>query len=53
MRVSHASDLHKKHSLTEVPTMGQLDKDWTQLKTIIRQKDDAIDRQAAQIAELQ
>ncbi|HET6249915.1 MAG TPA: hypothetical protein VFE47_19655 [Tepidisphaeraceae bacterium] len=33
--------------------MGQLAKDWTQLKTIIRQKDDALDRQTAQIADLQ
>ena len=30
--------------------MGQFAKDWDQLKTIIRQKDDALDRQAAQLA---
>ncbi|MDB5353610.1 MAG: hypothetical protein JWN24_63 [Phycisphaerales bacterium] len=30
--------------------MGQFAKDWTQLKTIIRQKDDAIDRQTTQLA---
>ena len=33
--------------------MGQFAKDWEHLKTLIRQKDDAIDRQAAQIAALQ
>jgi hypothetical protein len=33
--------------------MGQFAKDWEHLKTIIRQKDEAIDRQAAQIAALQ
>lgn len=30
--------------------MGQFAKDWESLKTLIRQKDDAIDRASAQIA---
>ena len=30
--------------------MGQFANDWNQLKTMIRQKDDAIDRQSAQLA---
>ena len=33
--------------------MGQIAKDWEQLKALIRQKNDVIDRQAAQIAALQ
>ena len=33
--------------------MGQLSKDWAELKAIIKQKDDAIDKQAGQIAALQ
>ncbi len=33
--------------------MGQIAKDWAELKTIISQKDDAIERQATQIAALQ
>ncbi len=41
------------HFLIEVSDMGQFAKDWDGLKTMIRQKDDAIDRQAAQIAALQ
>ena len=41
------------HFFIEVSDMGQFAKDWDQLKTLIRQKDDAIDRQAAQIAALQ
>jgi peptidoglycan hydrolase CwlO-like protein len=40
----------RTHFLIEVQDMGQFATDWNQLKTIIRQKDDAIDRQSAQLA---
>jgi hypothetical protein len=43
----------RTHFYIEVTDMGQFAKDWEQLKQIIRQKDDALDRQAAQIADLQ
>ena len=53
-RIADAIDpAGKKHFLIEVSDMGQFAKDWEQLKTLIRQKDDAIDKQAAQIAQLQ
>jgi hypothetical protein len=44
------SPLTRAHFLIEVSDMGQFAKDWNELKTIIRQKDDAIDRQTAQLA---
>jgi methyl-accepting chemotaxis protein len=50
-RIADALDLSTRtHFLIEVSDMGQFAKDWNQLKTIIRQKDDAIDRQTAQLA---
>ena len=53
IRVADAIDpTGRSHFLIEVSDMGQFAKDWDQLKTIIRQKDDAIDRQSAQIASL-
>src|SRR5450432_3800055 len=54
MRIADAIDpAGRTHFLIEVTDMGQFAKDWAQLKTLIRQKDDAIDKQAAQLAALQ
>jgi hypothetical protein len=54
LRIADAIDpAGRTHFLIEVTDMGQFAKDWAQLKTIIRQKDDAIERQNAQIAALQ
>ncbi|HWE02438.1 MAG TPA: hypothetical protein VG326_08500 [Tepidisphaeraceae bacterium] len=54
LRIADAIDpAGQTHFLIEVTDMGQFAKDWAQLKTLIRQKDDAIDKQAAQIAALQ
>jgi len=49
-RIADALDrAGRTHFLIEVLDMGQFAKDWDQLKTIIRQKDDALDAQAAQL----
>ena len=54
LRIADAIDpAGRTHFTIEVSDMGQFAKDWEQLKTLIRQKDDAIDRQAAQLAALQ
>ncbi|HEX4793697.1 MAG TPA: hypothetical protein VH370_07900 [Humisphaera sp.] len=39
----------RTHFLIEVSDMGQFAKDWTTLKQIIRQKDDALEKAAAQL----
>lgn len=54
LRIADAIDpFNRTHFLIEVSDMGQFAKDWEHLKTLIRQKDDAIDRQSTQIAALQ
>ena len=54
LRIADAIDpAGRTHFLIEATDMGQFAKDWAQLKILIRQKDDAIDKQAAQLAALQ
>jgi hypothetical protein len=54
LRIADAIDpAGRTHFLIEVTDMGQFAKDWAALKILIRQKDDAIDKQAAQLAALQ
>ena len=48
IRIADAIDpAGRTHFYIEVSDMGQFANDWNQLKTLIRQKDDALDRQAA------
>ena len=50
-RIADALDAgHRTHILIEVSDMGQFAKDWDTLKKLIKDKDDALDRQAAQLA---
>lgn len=49
-RIADALDpAGRTHFFIEVNDMGQFAKDWETLKTLIRQKDDALDRQAQQL----
>ena len=51
LRIADALDpAGRTHHLIGVNDMGQFAKDWDALKGIIRQKDDALERQSAQIA---
>jgi septal ring factor EnvC (AmiA/AmiB activator) len=52
LRIANAIDpAGKTHHTIEVKDMGQFAKDWTALKGIIKQKDDAIDQLSKQVAD--